>query len=221
MLLPNRISSITHGKFRNFQRNHFSTLLPLEYLLNKLLNSSFWCEWRGQLSSTGVKCSARHPLLCVTMASSGLAATDRQLHHPPLGGCQLPWGFGMATGPDAPPWARVCCSCRAWARAWARTWVMAWAWGLSLGISLGLGQGLVTVPDTPPWVAVPLGYSLTHFPSQLAHRAPQKPAMYFLYGFLWSKGRKPCRPVHLLYLLSELQWGWNRKKITKSAPRWI
>lgn len=83
MLLPNKISSVIHGKFRNFQRNHFSTLSsPLESLLNKLPNSSFWTVRRGWLRHTSTQCSARHPLLCVTMASSGFAAIDRQLCHP-------------------------------------------------------------------------------------------------------------------------------------------
>ena len=46
---------------------------------------------------------------------------------------------------------------------------------------------------------VPASYSLAYFPS--VHRAPQKLAIYFPYGFLWRKGRKPSSPVHLLYLM--------------------
>lgn len=202
MLLPNRIFSIIQGKFRNIQRNPFSTPLPLEYLLNKLLNSQFWTERRGWLSSTGVKCSARHPLLCVTMASSGLAATDRQLYRPPRRGCQVPRGLGTAAGPGAPPWAG----------------------GLLHLQGLGLGLG----PEFEHWTGPGPGpghcprYSRLSYcpccllvdPISLSVVSQGTPGTSNVFLLWFPFGREPCGPVHLLYFMAELQWGGNRKKTT-------
>ena len=100
-----------------------------------------------------MKCSARHPLLCVTMASSGLAATDRQLYHPSPSprGCQLPRGLGMAAGPDAHPWAGHLLHLQ----------------GLGLGLCLGLGS------DLGQGLGLGLGPELGHWTGPGPGRCPR------------------------------------------------
>lgn len=97
---------------------------PLEHLLDELLRSALGAEG-GQPSSAGAKGSPRHPLLCVTMASSGSAATDRQLPQPPV----------AASSPGTWRGCRARCTPRGPAPARPDL-------GLGPGLGLELGQGL-------------------------------------------------------------------------------
>lgn len=110
------------------------------------------------------------PLLCVTMASSGFAATDRQLCQP-LVAASSPGALAWLQTLMCPAGTAACCT--------HSTLLHTLSLVLSLDLGQGLGLDLVTALDTPPWPTVPAGYLLAHFPSQLVHRAPQKPAIYF------------------------------------------
>lgn len=109
------------------------------------------------------------PLLCVTMASSGFAATDRQLCQP-LVAASSPGALAWLQTLMCPAGTTACCT--------HSTLLHTLSLVLSLDLGQGLGLDLVTALDTPPWPTVPAGYLLAHFPSQLVHRAPQKPAIY-------------------------------------------
>lgn len=157
------------------------------------------------------------------MASSGLAATGRQLYHPPvtasspgalawLQGLRHPHGPGSATpagpGPGLEPGPGLGPGPGPGAWGWALAWAWDEAWAPCQILLLEL-----------------LSLLAAHWPifshSWLTGHPRRQWCISFMVGFPWSKGGKPCRPVHLLYLMSELQQGCNRKKTTMSAPRWI
>lgn len=140
------------------------------------------------------------PLLCVTMASSGFAATDRQLCQP-LVAASSPGALAWLQTLMCPAGTTACCTHSTLLHT------------LSLVLSLGPGPGPRTRPghcaQYSPLTYCPCWLLASPFSLSVGSQGTSEASNIFL--FLWSKEREPRSTVHLLYLMCFSRGAKGRK----------